>query len=93
MNIEEIKLITDTITTLGVQGKEAFIWWLLLNKVLPFTGWVFAACLGYKTINHIVTAATCEQHVRRFFKKATGCNAPYFIEEEHILQIEEKLNK
>ena len=31
MNAEELKLITDAITTLGVQGKEAFIWFLVIK--------------------------------------------------------------
>lgn len=35
MNQAELDAIVKTIITLGSQGKEAFIWWLVFDKVLP----------------------------------------------------------
>ncbi len=34
--MEELKLVLAAITTLGEAGREAFLWWLLADKVLPF---------------------------------------------------------
>jgi hypothetical protein len=44
MNIEELKLVLETIATLGAQGKEAFIWWVVLDKIPFFVLW--AAFIG-----------------------------------------------
>lgn len=44
MNPEELRMIADTITSLGVAGKTAFIWWLVVDKALPVIGWL--ATLG-----------------------------------------------
>lgn len=32
MEIEQLKLILETLRTLGEAGKEGFLWWLLLDK-------------------------------------------------------------
>lgn len=39
MNIEELKLVLETIATLGAQGKEAFIWWAVLDTIPAFILW------------------------------------------------------
>lgn len=39
MNIEELKLILEAVSQLGAQGKEAFIWWLILETVPSFLIW------------------------------------------------------
>ena len=33
MDIEQLKLIVDTISSLGVESKSAFIWWLVVSKI------------------------------------------------------------
>lgn len=38
MNAEELKIITEAITSLGAQGKEGFIWWLVMKYGLDFLG-------------------------------------------------------
>jgi len=40
MDIEQLKLVLETVQQLGAQGKEAFIWWVVLDKVLPVLGWL-----------------------------------------------------
>lgn len=35
MNADELKLIMDAISTLGDQGKTAFIAWLIFDKLIP----------------------------------------------------------
>ena len=40
MNIEEIKLITDMLTTIGATGKEAFIWFLVMKYGISAALWL-----------------------------------------------------
>jgi hypothetical protein len=45
MNIEELTLVMDTLRQLGGDGKEAFIWWLMFDKVLPIIAWLTALAI------------------------------------------------
>lgn len=40
MGTEELRMLLDTLKQLGVEGKEAFIWWLIFDKALPVFGWL-----------------------------------------------------
>lgn len=40
MNPENLKMVTDAIVSLGVNGKDAFIWWVILKEGLPVLGWL-----------------------------------------------------
>jgi hypothetical protein len=52
--MEELKLIIQLLSTLGEQGKEAFIWWLFMDKALPFIAIVFAlTCVVFIARNFI----------------------------------------
>ena len=42
MDIEQIKLVVDAVVKLGEQGKGAFIVWVVMDKLLPFIGWMAA---------------------------------------------------
>jgi hypothetical protein len=52
--MKELELILQTVAQLGAAGKEAFIWWLLADKLIPglllFTGFCIAVTLLFKTI-------------------------------------------
>ncbi len=39
MNIEELKLILNAISSLGEQGKEAFLWYMAANTIPSFLLW------------------------------------------------------
>lgn len=40
MNTEQLKMILDTLQTMGAAGHDAFVWWLVLDKALPVLGWL-----------------------------------------------------
>ena len=44
MSTDELKLITDMLQSLGQAGTTGFIWWLVLDKVVPILTWL--ATLG-----------------------------------------------
>jgi hypothetical protein len=51
MNIDELKLILDTVSKLGEAGKEAFVWWLVADKALPVLSWLaFFGTVSYTAI-------------------------------------------
>lgn len=93
MNIEEIKLITEAVTSLGAQGKEAFIWWLVMDKGLAFVEFIVFFFSVYKLGFHLVKAGSREKDIKRLYCKASNRDAPYSIDEEHILVIEKALDK
>jgi hypothetical protein len=48
MNTEQLQMIVNAIQTLGIEGKSAFIWWLILDKLPAFIVWIsFISILGY----------------------------------------------
>jgi len=56
MDIEQLKLVLETVQQLGAQGKEAFIWWIVLDKVLPVLGWLITFA-GLMTVGFWVIRA------------------------------------
>ena len=61
MNTEQLKMMLDAFAALGSSGKEAFIWWLALDKGLPVLGWLLTL-LGLlwlaRTILSMVSASS-----------------------------------
>lgn len=48
MNTEQIQLVVNAIQTLGIEGKSAFIWWLVLDKLPGFIVWlVFISVIAF----------------------------------------------
>jgi len=42
MDTEQLELIMKTLSTMGEDGKDAFIWWVILDKALPVVGGLIA---------------------------------------------------
>lgn len=40
MNDAQLKMVLDAMASMGAAGKEAFIWWLAMDKALPVLGWI-----------------------------------------------------
>lgn len=40
MDTEQLKMILETLRTMGAAGQDAFVWWLLLDKALPIAAWL-----------------------------------------------------
>ncbi len=52
--MEELKVIVNLIQQLGVEGKEAFIWWLLMDKGLSFVLSIVVTLIGFSSLTKIV---------------------------------------
>lgn len=46
MSMNELQLVLNAMTTLGAAGKEAFIWWLVMEKGLAFICGMSVIALG-----------------------------------------------
>lgn len=60
MSEAEIKMIVDMITSLGAEGRTAFIWWLVLDRLVSPVCWallLYGALKGIRTI--VCTASSC----------------------------------
>ena len=59
MNTEQLKMIIDALQSMGAQGKDAFIWWLVLDKLPSFFSVIALFC------TFIVIARMTFSHLRR----------------------------
>ena len=61
MSTEQLQMILNALQGLGVEGKSAFIWWLLLDKGLPVLGWLLTFCgllwAGLKVLSAVSAAS------------------------------------
>lgn len=54
MSTEQLKMILDAMRSLGEGGSEAFIWWLLADKVFPYMAGASIVAMGAYTVLRIV---------------------------------------
>lgn len=64
--MEELKLILATFAQLGETGKEAFIWWLLIDKIAVGLLWLVAACILAYIITRFIVAITTPGGLSRY---------------------------
>ena len=64
MDIEQIKLVVDAVVKLGEQGKGAFIVWVVMDKALPFIGWMAALGVVAKVLLRLIAGLTTRARSR-----------------------------
>lgn len=69
MNTEEIKMVLETISALGSEGKSAFIWYLLLTHGTAFVLWLLGFPLFLYTVWRIVKQLLRENENERQLKE------------------------
>jgi hypothetical protein len=62
MQIEQLKLILDTLSKMGEAGQDAFIWYMILDKALPMVTWLitFAAIIWLANRGLRAVLSACE---------------------------------
>jgi hypothetical protein len=84
MNAETLKQIIDLLATLGVQGKEAFVWYLMVDKVLPALLWFGVAVGLFFVAQQIIRACNNDDKKLREIRDTLRVGAPgFYSEEEH----------
>ena len=61
--MKELEMILQAISQLGASGKEAFIWWLIADKGLPFLLGMFCVISGFYVAIKIIRALSCEGEI------------------------------
>lgn len=65
MDTEQLKMILDVLRTASEAGQSAFVWWLVLDKVLPVVAWLitFAGLLwlAHRVIQQCIVTRLGEQ--------------------------------
>ena len=62
--MKELELILSTISQLGVAGKEAFIWWLVFDKLIPGLVWLATVLIFSYVIRQIVSICSVGAKLR-----------------------------
>ena len=85
MEIEQLKMVIELISQLGVHGKEAFIWWLVLDKVLPVIGWgITLVAFSYTILKVIKEVSGHENHLQSIRDVlGVGCPGKFMPSEYH----------
>jgi hypothetical protein len=65
-------MVIELIQQLGVQGKEAFLWWLALDKVLPVLGWLLTLVAFGHTAIKIIGMVSGKEGQLRSIRDALG---------------------
>jgi len=93
MNSDELKLMTDTIQALGQNGQVAFVWWLVMDKLLPVLGWL-ATLWG--VLRYLVTPLTytakCYRDISNF-RDVLGIGSPGALSSSEHYQTIKKLTE
>lgn len=79
--MEELKLIMQTLAGLGETAKEGFIWWLVIDKLVPSVLWgCFAGslvALGAYIARHVFTSMREEAEATKAIKTIRGILGVY----------------
>lgn len=99
MNMDELKLITDTIQQLGEHGTTAFIWWIVFDKLVPAVLWAVGSCVFMYLCWRITVVCVAANKavnaiyvLRRVFNIGGGYMTPYEIDAvvERALELHRK---
>lgn len=93
MNIEEIKMITEMIVSLGAQGKEAFIIWLVATHGLTLLECIMAVGVFIYTVKKVIHALSCERYCNEIYKLVMDEKVFLSFDESDFNKIKGKLNE
>ena len=54
MNIEQLKMVIDLLQSVGLEGKELFIWWMALTKGIPAVFGLIWSVIAALTIHRLL---------------------------------------
>lgn len=92
MDIEQLKLVMDTLAQMGAQGKEAFIWWLIFDKALvPLVCLLIAPMVVWGLIKFLGT--TGHEQKLRTIRDAMGIGTYGWFMEHEFREIMQRINR
>jgi hypothetical protein len=92
MDIEQLKLILETLRTMGEAGKDAFIWWILLDKALPVLAWLLTFCGLIWLVLRIVGAISSDSHMARL-RDDLGVGRPGELINSEVAEVRRRISE
>lgn len=89
MNTEQIKSLLEVFALVGTAGKEAFIWWLLAEKVLPAVAWLLVF-VGFMWVAHKLIWTSSGFAKLRELRDALGVGAPGYMRDCELVETLDK---
>lgn len=62
MDIEQLKLVIETVKSVSGDAQAVAIWWLVLDKLLPIIAWLIVGCGVFKIATKIINAIATESN-------------------------------
>lgn len=62
--MEELKVIVNLIQQLGVEGKTAFIWWLVMDKGLHFVFRIVFTVTGFYCLSKLIVNILAAKYIQ-----------------------------
>lgn len=82
MRDEQLQMILTALQSLGAESKDAFIWWLVLDKGLPVLGWLMAFSGLLWLALKVISAVSAASHMAKLRDEmGIGCPGPLWDSE------------
>ena len=78
---EELKVVMEAIQSLGADGKQAFVWWLVLTRGVTFLGFCMWFCVGLVGVVFVKRLIWRAMENYRMVESARQCEDAAFISE------------
>lgn len=83
--MKELEMILQAVAQLGDAGKEAFIWWLVMDKGLGFLAWILTVGAIAYSVLKIIQAVTQEE--LRAVRDAMGVGTPGLVSIDELREM------
>ena len=92
MDIEQLKLILETVSGVSGDAQVIAVAWLLLDKVLPVAGWLAFGYGIYRLVSRIIPVFMDDAELCRLRDKL-GIGSPGYMYESERRKLFKRLNE
>lgn len=93
MNADELTILMDTLRELGGDGKTAFIWWLVFDKLLPVVGWITAACILIFGLGRPLLGTLRSESYLRSLRDRLHIGSPGYVSDSELRQLQQSIDE
>lgn len=92
MDIEQLKIVMDTLTQLGELSLFGLIVYLFVEYVLPFIGWMAALAVTYKITTRIILSIGWNSHLE-IWRDSLGIGRPGHLTSTEFSKLAQEIDK
>lgn len=93
MDIEQLRLVMETLAQMGAHGKEAFIWWLFFDKALPSIVWLILLPCVLITASRVISRMSENEQRLRNIRDILGIGCAGYVSIHEFNDIVKELKK